>query len=104
VQVTLLLNLCQEEVVLNNGDGTFEQDFKRVVSFYSSPEYDKVFGSATLYYNNQGNIVGFYDLYDFDSKPWGERSIKNEIITRMVNIVSPSTAKPFSIRYGQSKR
>ena len=77
---------------------------KRVVSFYSSSEYDKAFGNATLYYNSKGNIIGFFDHYDFDSKPWGERSVKNELITRAVETFSPSEAKDFKIRYGYSKR
>ena len=77
---------------------------KRAVSFYSSSEYDKAFGTATLYYNSKGNIIGFFDHYDFDSKPWGERSVKNELITRAVETVSSSEAKDFKIRYGYSKR
>lgn len=92
------------KVKLNNGDGTFSEGNARVVNFYTSSEYDKVFGSATLYYNKQGNVVGFYDFYDFDSKPWGQRSTKNEIITRAVEMVSPSIAKAFSIFYGQTNK
>jgi hypothetical protein len=91
-------------VILKNNDGTTSTGSKSVVSFYSSPEYNKVFGSSTIYYNQQGNVVGFYDFYDFDSKSWGQRTVKNEVITRMVETVSPGTAVPFSIRYGQSKR
>jgi RHS repeat-associated protein len=92
------------KVTLSNGNGTYSDGTKRNVSFYSSTEYDKAFGTATVYYNAKGNVVGFYDYYDFDSKPWGQRSTKNEIITRAVEFVSPNNAKPFSIRYGQSKR
>ena len=77
---------------------------KRAVNFYSSSEYDKAFGTATLYYNSKGNIIGFFDHYDFDSKPWGERSFINELITRAVETASPSEAKDFKIRYGYSKR
>ena len=50
------------------------------------------------------SYLGFFDHYDFDSKPWGERSVKNELITRAVETVSPSEAKDFKIRYGYSKR
>ena len=77
---------------------------KRAVNFYSSSEYDKAFGTATLYYNSKGNIIGFFDHYDFDSKPWGERSFINELITRAIETASPSEAKDFKIRYGYSKR
>jgi hypothetical protein len=86
-------------VFSNDAHGT-----QKSVSFYSSSEYDKAFGTATLYYNTKGNIVGFYDRYDFDSQPRGQRTLKNEIITRAVNFVSPKSATPFSIRYGQSKK
>ena len=77
---------------------------KRAVNFYSSSEYDKAFGTATLYYNSKDNIIGFFDHYDFDPKPWGERSYRNELITRAVETASPSEAKDFKIRYGYSKR
>ena len=77
---------------------------KRAVNFYSSSEYDKAFGTATLYYNSKGNIIGFFDHYDFDPKPWGERSYRNELITRAIETASPSEAKDFKIRYGYSKR
>ena len=40
----------------------------------------------------------------FDSKKWGERSVKNELKTRAVRYASPKTAKSFDIRYGYSKR
>jgi RHS repeat-associated protein len=87
-------------ITLSNGT----QGIQRIVNFYSSTEYDKSFGRATVYYNKQENIVGFYDYYDFDSKPWGERSTKNEFITRAVKFVSPQNATPFSIKYGQSEK
>lgn len=92
------------EIKLSNANGTSQAAYKQAVSFYSSPEYEKVFGTSTLYYNHQNQIVGFYDFYDFDSKEWGIRSIKNEIITRAVDFFSPSNAKPFNLRYGFSKR
>lgn len=92
------------EIKLANANGTSQAGYKQAVSFYSSPEYDKVFGTSTLYYNQKNQIVGFYDFYDFDSKEWGQRSTKNEIITRAVDFFSPSTAKPFNLRYGFSNR
>ena len=92
------------DITLKNNDGTTSTGTTRVVNFYNSKEYSLVFGRSTLYYNSSGNIVGFYDTYDFDSKSWGTRSTENEIKTRMVRYASPSTAKPFKIRYGYSKR
>lgn len=78
--------------------------YRQTVNFYSSEEYNKVFGKSTLYYNQNSQIIGFYDFYDFDSKDWGKRSFKNELITRAVDFFSPHSSKPFSIRYGFSKR
>lgn len=77
---------------------------KKAISFYLSSEYDKVFGTSTLYYNSKGNIIGFYDKYDFDFKPWGERSAKNEVITIAFETFSPKTANDFKIRFGYSNR
>ena len=72
-------------------------------SFYGT-EYERAFGTSTIYYNSKGNVVGFYDVYDFDSKPWGKRSLKNELITRGVNLVSSRSSQSFKIRYGYSNR
>lgn len=89
-------------VSLKGASGNKYPGTKSVVNFYDSPEYSLVFGRATVYSNSKGNVVGFYDHYDFDSKAWGTRSTTNEIKTRAVRYASPSTAKPFSIRYGYS--
>jgi len=43
---------------------------------------------------------GFYDTYDFDSKPWGTRSPINEIITRTYDSISSGSS--FEIFYNQS--
>lgn len=91
-------------IELVNTDRTSQHGYSKSVSFYSSEEYNKVFGKSTLYYNQNSQIVGFYDFYDFDSKDWSERSVKNELITRAVDYFSPSSAKPYNIRYGFSKR
>jgi hypothetical protein len=72
----------------------------KTISFYKSNKYAKAFGTATLIYTKQGKAVGFYDGYDFDAKPWGQRSIKYESETRGVNIGSYfSNAKNFKIYY-----
>ena len=55
---------------------------------------------ATVFLNERGNIVGLYDEYDFNALPWGERSIKNEIKTRLVKAISLKNAKAFSIKFG----
>lgn len=45
-------------------------------------------------------VTGLY----FDSKPWGTRSTKNEIITRAAQAFLPAKAKDFKIHFGYSKR
>jgi len=71
-----------------------------IISFYGSREFDHAFGVATIYTNDNNEIVGFMDYYDFDARSWGERSYKAEIISRSINIFSPRKAKPFKITYG----
>ena len=86
------------------GSKPTDKGFKCSVSLYGSNEYDYAFGTATIYMNSEGNIVEFYDFYDFDSKSVGQRSFQSELKTRTVSYFSPDTAKPFAIRYGYSKR
>jgi hypothetical protein len=84
-------------VTLSNG----QQGVAKVHSFYNSPEYGLALGSATIYYDQAGTAVGFYDNYNFAAKPWGERSYTNEIKTRAVNAAGTAQgATPFSIYYG----
>lgn len=90
-------------IVSQNGN-IIDVGSQKLFDFYSSSEYDKAFGKATLFYNSKGNVIGFYDCYDFDSKSWGERSYKNEIITRSVSYASPEKARSFIIRSHYSIR
>lgn len=93
----------EQNVTLKGASGKTYFGKSKIVDFYESP-YARLLGRSTLYYNSKGNIVGFYDKYDFDSKPWGTRSLKNEIITRSVNFVSPKCSSSVNVRYGYSKR
>ena len=92
------------EVILKSSDGTSSKGSVHVANFYNSNEYSLAFGRATIYKNADGNVVGFYDFYDFDTKSWGTRHFKNEVKTRAVRYASPSSAEPFAIRYGYSNR
>jgi hypothetical protein len=84
-------------VTLSNG----QPGVAKVHSFYNSSEYGLALGRATIYYNQAGTAVGFYDNYNFDPKPWGERSYENEIKTRAVNTAGNAYgATPFNIYYG----
>lgn len=71
----------------------------KVISFYGTAHANSL-GSATLYYDAEGNAIGFYDYFNFDPKPWGQRSFSAEVKTRMVNLDGYMfDAKPFKITY-----
>jgi len=83
---------------INLNDGTKGKAF--IVSFYGSKEYGHAFGAATVYTKDNYEIVGFWDYYDFDFRPFGERSFKAEAISRIIHAVSPKKAMPFNITFG----
>ena len=72
------------------------------VSFYKSSEYGLAFGTANLYFDLQGNPIGFRDYYDFDHQPAGQRSTSAEGKTRAVAKASEiaNRGTPYSITYG----
>ena len=71
----------------------------KVISFYGTAHANSL-GSATLYYDADGNAIGFYDYFNFDPKPWGKRSFSAELKTRLVNGDGLMFgAKPFKITY-----
>ena len=89
-------------IVVKFADGT--TGLAKTVSFYHDPEFALAFGSATVYYQN-GTAVGFYDKYDFDSKPLDQRSILNEAKTRLAGKVGlGGVTKVFDIHYGKSQK
>ena len=75
------------------------------ISFYeTNDDLHYSFGTATVKYkvldDNKIMYSGFKDTYNFDPKPWGVRSFKNEVITRTYNIISNGT--DFSIYYNKT--
>lgn len=74
--------------------------YQNVISFYSNEKFDFAFGSATVAFNERGKAVGFFDVYDFDPKPYGKRGLLAETVTRAVYNNSPPMAKPYFIYYG----
>jgi RHS repeat-associated protein len=93
------------EVTLYGKSGKTYRGHCKEINFYESNNYSLAFGKATVYTNSSGNIVGFYDEYDFNPQKWGIRSVKNEIITRMVNDASKLNGIKSSMRinYGYSR-
>ena len=75
------------------------------ISFYeTNDDLHYSFGTATVKYklldDNKIMFSGFKDTYNFDPKPWGVRSFKNEVITRTYNVISNGTE--FSIYYNKT--
>ena len=103
----VLMYLKQPGTYVRNGDALLIGESGRSYSgaiatanFYSSENYALAFGTAEVFLNKRGHIVGFYDEYNFNALPWGVRSVKNEIKTRLVKAASPRKSKDFFIRYG----
>jgi hypothetical protein len=68
--------------------------------FYDT-EFGGLLGDAWIIYDNNGQPVGLYDEYDFNSKPLFKRKLGSEAKTRGVAFLSRfnDKAKPFTIRY-----
>jgi len=81
-----------------------DNEYACTIDFYNSNNDLRFsFGRSTVtYYVKDGVRIynGFYDTYDFDSKPWGTRSPINEIITRTYDSISSGSS--FEIFYNQS--
>ncbi len=88
------LKIANEQVGSNVKDGSY------VVDFYGNKEFDGLFGKATAHVRN-GKVVGLEDYYNFDKKPWGERSLLAEIATRFGH--DPNGA-PFHVYGGMIKK
>jgi RHS repeat-associated protein len=52
-----------------------------VLKFYHSDKYDFALGTATLYYSSENSNLYFYDEYDFNPQPIGERNYFSEFAT-----------------------
>jgi len=74
------------------------------IDFYGSGrDLQYSFGKAFVKFYSKGlytRLLGFYDRYDFDAKPWGTRSISAELITRGYGSIVNGTS--FDIYYRKS--
>jgi hypothetical protein len=81
------------------GDGLF----KAPIDFYESGfDLKYSFGEAKIIYENAKNLIiyhDFNDIYNFDSKPWGTRTYRAEMMTRAYNWWSNGTS--FNIYYNK---
>jgi len=97
----ILLCIKQNNISIPSSPDTLYENCNNLpvlVSFYNT-QYEKEFGNATLFYNEDGQAIGFLDVYDFDAKKWGIRPFKYELCIRMVALLSPATAADFTISY-----
>ena len=93
--------LNKGEVDFANAKDIGDGYYSATINFYNSDNDLKFsFGRATVIYkadSGKNIFCHFSDRYDFDSKPWGDRSYLNEIITR--GYKKWSDGKAFNIYY-----
>lgn len=95
--VKMNIDYTTGETVVINGD-TY---YKMMVSFYDNSDYELALGTATVYYDQVGHVVGLKDRYDFNSMPKGVRTWWAETMTNwMDGLGSVYNAKDFNVLYG----
>lgn len=78
-----------------------KQYYSKCISFYGDNAFDYVFGVSTVYFDAEGNPVGFYDVYDFDPAPQKKRGGKEEELVEQMDLLAKSgIGKPYKILYG----
>jgi uncharacterized protein RhaS with RHS repeats len=82
---------AEARVLFNGTEAT-----AKVINFYGT-KYGNALGRATVYYDAQGEAIGFRDRVDFESRDWGERPFFGEIKTRAVD--AALTGNPFEVNY-----
>lgn len=72
---------------------------KQIFNYYSDKNLNHAIGHGVVHFNENGSPIGFYDVYDFPKSPWGTRTVKDEILTRLVKTFKRKKALPFQIIY-----
>ena len=92
------------------------QGYKTVASFYTGKnheEYNQAFGSATIYLDENGKVVGLNDTYDFDTRMLRnltpgktDRSFSAELQTDAVAGAAAvsGSGKDFKVKYGKQEK
>lgn len=79
-----------------------EDAWRKTVSFYGT-ELENALGTATLFYDMKGNATGFFDVYNFDKRPFfgadSRPTIRGELKTRGVRFMSAAGSVGFEIRF-----
>ena len=85
-------------ILINNQNDTIKY-YEYVISFYPYPDYNYALGSATVIFTEDGEAVGLYDIYDFNSGP-KRIDIHNKITATMEQLGRIFEAESYEIRYG----
>jgi hypothetical protein len=76
--------------------------YKGSIGFYGNANYDYMLGNATIYYDSNKTVVGFYDFYNFNSANRGGLA---EAATRAVATQGKRFgANPYHIKYGKQDK
>lgn len=54
---------------------------------------------SCIYQTASGELISVADIYDFNKKKKGNRSLKYEMITRIFNLIAPKPVRSFLITY-----
>jgi hypothetical protein len=72
--------------------------------FYGSPRVDALLGRAWIIFDENDRPVGLWDRYDFNSKPWPDRSLRNHMevfgVRNASRICISCNPTPFTLTYG----
>jgi hypothetical protein len=64
-------------------------------------EFDAAFGTGSVFYNQEGRAVGFYDGYNFDIRWRGSLGPTAKVIGVRAGCAVAGNCVPFDITYGQ---
>lgn len=77
-----------------------EQYCYRQINLNTDDYFNWALGTISgIFLQNTGELISIADSYDFNKKKKGKRQFKNEFITGVFRVISPSSAKPFIITY-----
>jgi RHS repeat-associated protein len=64
-------------------------------------EFDAAFGTGSVFYNQEGRAIGFYDRYNFDMRWRGSLGPTGKVIGVRAACALAGNCVPFDITYGQ---
>jgi hypothetical protein len=89
----------------NYDDGMYNIDERKGDNLYCIGSFTTVAGPGRIVFRLEGTLIvdncdwwfsgrtaAFSDRFDFDPRPWGERKIHNEVVTRIVDYTMNGTS------------